>query len=64
MGYSNFKSRLRWFIRVDANGNPVAGSLIQRKRIPREGSTWRDVTDCINDPCCTTSTTTTTTTTE
>lgn len=63
MAYQNFVARERWFVRLDASGNPVSGSVIRRKRIPRSGGRWMDITDCINDPCCTTTTTTTSSTT-
>lgn len=55
--------RLRYFVRIAGNGDPVIGSMVVRKRIPRSGGRWIDITDCVVDQCCTTTTTSSTTTT-
>lgn len=53
--------RLRLYIRLDANLQPIAGSSVLRKKKPSFG-TWVDITDAAN-LCCTTTTTTSTSTT-
>lgn len=56
-----FQKGFRYYVRLDANNQPVLGSLIARKKPPRDGGKWMDVTDCLV-ACCQTTTTTTTTT--
>lgn len=52
---SNFKKRLRAFVRLDSNGFVVPGSLVLRINKPVHGR-WFEVEP---DQCCTTTTTTT-----
>lgn len=61
MGTNN--RQLKAFVRFSATGRIVAGSLVLRKQMPKNGK-WLEVQSSL---CCeptTTSTTTTTTTTE
>lgn len=61
---SNPTPKFRYFVRLDANYNPIQGALVKRKEMPKVGK-WLDVTECAK-LCCkptTTSSTTTTTTT-
>lgn len=53
--------KLRVFVKIDRNGQPVPSVLIYRRNAPISGR-WKEIE---NDYCCpsTTSTTTTTTTT-
>jgi len=51
---------LHLFIRLDANFEPVPGSDIYRKQIPKDGR-WIDLTECARICCVFTTTSTTTT---
>lgn len=50
------KRDLKAFVRIDASGRVVAGSLILRKKMPKVGK-WYEVPAYL---CCNTTTTTTT----
>lgn len=58
-----FQKGYRYYVRLDANNQPVLGSLIARKRPPRTSGKFMDVTDCLIACCQTTTTTTSSTTT-
>ena len=63
MGSIN-KRPLKAYVRYDASGRVVAGSLVLRRKIPKNGN-WKELPQNITYECCypTTSTTSTSTTT-
>jgi len=46
----NLNGGKKYFLRLDAKGNPINGTLIFRRIAPRTNGRWIDITDCLT-PC-------------